>query len=101
MWRCGITFSVRAVVLALALVAYSPVDARTDKTAASSPTGSAALERILSYIHGDWDQLTRSMNRCDSVVDPKLSEPAVLYLPADFPEPESLKKMAASCKIRV
>jgi len=56
---------------------------------------------ILNYIHSNWDQLTRSMDRCDSVTDPKLSEIPVLYLPADYAEPESVKKLEATCKVRV
>ncbi|MCU1297991.1 MAG: hypothetical protein JWO91_2269, partial [Acidobacteriaceae bacterium] len=43
----------------------------------------SGLKPILQYIHSDWDVLTRSMTRCDSIVDPKLPENAVLYLPKD------------------
>ena len=59
------------------------------------------LDPILHYITSDWDVLTRSMTRCDSVVDPKLPEAALLYLPADFPEPDSVKQMEKACKVRV
>ena len=59
------------------------------------------LDPILHYITSDWDVLTRSMTRCDSVVDPKLPEAAPLYLPADFPEPDSVKQMEKACKVRV
>ena len=59
------------------------------------------LGPILQYITSDWDVLTRSMTRCDSVADPKLPEAALLYLPADFPEPDSVKQMEKACKIRV
>jgi alpha,alpha-trehalase len=41
------------------------------------------------------------MTSCDSIVDPKLSESSFLYLPADYPEPEPLKKLQLSCKIRI
>ena len=56
---------------------------------------------ILQYIHSDWDQLTRSMTRCDSIADPKVAAIPVLYFPADSPEPASVKDLAASCRVRV
>ena len=59
------------------------------------------LATILQYITSDWDVLTRSMTRCDSIADPKLPEAAMLYLPADFPEPDSVKQMEKVCKVRV
>jgi alpha,alpha-trehalase len=59
------------------------------------------LGPILHYITSDWDVLTRSMTRCDSVVDPKLPEAALLYLPSDYPEPDSVKQMEKACKVRV
>jgi alpha,alpha-trehalase len=67
---------------------------------ASAQTG-PGLGPILHYITSDWDVLTRSMTRCDSVVDPKLPEAAPLYLPADFPGPDSVKQMEKACKVRV
>ena len=59
------------------------------------------LGPILQYITSDWDVLTRSMTRCDSVVDPKLPEAALLYLPANFPEPDSVKQLEQTCKVHV
>jgi len=59
------------------------------------------LGPVLQYITSHWDLLTRSMTRCDSVADPKLPEAALLYLPADFPEPDSVKQMEKACKVRV
>ena len=59
------------------------------------------LDPVLQYIGSDWDVLTRSMLRCDSIVDPKLPEAAVLYLPANFPEPDSVKQLEGACKLRV
>ncbi|HZP61885.1 MAG TPA: trehalase family glycosidase [Terriglobales bacterium] len=41
------------------------------------------------------------MTRCDSVVDPKVPEASLLYLPAGFPEPDSVKKLQSSCRVRV
>jgi alpha,alpha-trehalase len=67
----------------------------------SSAPAKSGLASILHYIHSDWDVLTRSMSRCDSLVDPKLPEASLLYLPAGFPEPTSVKKIEGSCKVRV
>jgi alpha,alpha-trehalase len=67
----------------------------------SAEQPAVGLGAILQYIHANWDVLTRSMTKCDSVTDPKLPEASVLYLPADFPEPESVKKMESSCRVRV
>lgn len=61
----------------------------------------AGLDPILQYITAHWDVLTRSMTRCDSVVDPKLPEAALLYLPASFPEPDSVKQLEQACKVHV
>ena len=62
---------------------------------------SNGLTPILTYIDSAWDTLTRSMNDCQSVVDPKMKVAPVLYLPAGFPEPASVKKLAADCNVRV
>ncbi len=70
------------------------------QTAAKTATD-AGLKPILNYISSGWNTLTRSMTRCESVVDPKLSARAVLYLPADFPEPPELEKLQQSCKVTI
>jgi alpha,alpha-trehalase len=41
------------------------------------------------------------MTRCDSIVDPKVAAPAVLYLPADFPVPDEVTKLQQNCKVDV
>ena len=41
------------------------------------------------------------MNECQSVVDPKISEASVLYLPAGFPEPSAVQQLQAKCNVRV
>jgi alpha,alpha-trehalase len=67
---------------------------------AQAPDGKAqsdALQAISQYIANSWDSLTRSTSRCDSLVDPKRSGPAVLYLPRDYPIPESLTRIEAQC----
>ena len=59
------------------------------------------LPPILNYISTAWDTLTRSMSDCQSVVDPKLEQASVLYLPAGFAVPASVQQMTAKCNVRV
>src|SRR5580698_8474357 len=59
------------------------------------------LKPILDYISSGWDTLTRSMTECKSIVDPKVATAPVLYLPAEFVEPQSVKTLTADCKVRV
>jgi alpha,alpha-trehalase len=59
------------------------------------------LPSILSYIASSWDTLTRSLGNCQTVVDPKLAESSVLYLPAQYPEPKAVRETAERCKIQV
>jgi alpha,alpha-trehalase len=68
---------------------------------AASEGANAGLGPVLHYIASDWDVLTRSMSQCSSVVDPKLPQAAVLYLPAEFAEPTAVKELEESCKVRV
>ncbi|MGA7219379.1 MAG: trehalase family glycosidase [Candidatus Sulfotelmatobacter sp.] len=67
------------------------------------PTSSAGegLAPILDYISTAWDTLTRSMTDCQSVVDPKIKEPPVLYLPAGMPEPAAVQKLSTACNVRI
>ena len=59
------------------------------------------LQQILSYISTAWDTLTRSMTDCASIVDPKIKEAPVLYLPAGFNQPAAVQKLAAECNVRL
>jgi alpha,alpha-trehalase len=59
------------------------------------------LAPILSYISSGWDTLTRSMTDCQTIVDPKLTEASVLYLPADFPAPPAVQDLQKRCKVHV
>lgn len=66
----------------------------------ASPAGSG-LKPILEYISTAWDTLTRSMTDCQSLVDPKIKVPPVLYLPADMAEPAAVHKLSSDCNVRV
>ena len=41
------------------------------------------------------------MNDCQTVADPKLNVAPVVYLPAGFPEPAAVQKLASDCKVRI
>jgi len=89
----------RPFAAALLLLAGLSV-AVTGQTAAPAREHSG-LDPILAYISTNWDKLTRSMNSCDSIVDPKLKVAPVLYLPADFPTPPAVSQLQADCKVDV
>jgi len=84
-----------SVILSLSVFVFLHLPGR------ASASADSGLAPVLQYINSNWDVLTRSMTRCDSVVDPKLPEAAVLYLPASFPEPDSVKQLKLTCKIHV
>jgi len=79
--------------LAITLI---PAPARPDP--AADPHG---LGPILAYISTGWNTLTRSMNECSTVVDPKFAAASVMYLPADFHEPAALTELQKQCKFEV
>ena len=54
-----------------------------------------------AYIHKAWDTLTRSLEDCSALHDPKMDARPVLYLPADLPKPEGLDAIAQRCKVQV
>src|SRR4030095_1552954 len=61
----------------------------------------AALSPILEYIHSSWDTLTRSMSDCHTIVDPKLRETSILYIPARFAPPAPVKDAQKRCHLQV
>jgi alpha,alpha-trehalase len=67
----------------------------------SAPPQGQELKPILAYIATAWDTLTHSVTDCKSLVDPKMQEAAVLYLPAGMAEPEAVRKLSGECKVQV
>ena len=65
------------------------------------PVGSRKLDGILAYISSSWTALTRSTTTCEGIVDPKLVETAVLYVPADLPIPPTVGGLSRECNVRV
>jgi alpha,alpha-trehalase len=59
------------------------------------------LKPILDYISNGWTTLTRSMNDCSTIVDPKLAGKSILYVPADFTITAELHALESRCNIEV
>jgi alpha,alpha-trehalase len=64
-------------------------------------TDQRGLQPILEYISQAWGTLTRSMNECGSVVDPKIKARPVVYLPFGMAQPEAVQKLAADCNVEI
>jgi len=58
-------------------------------------------DATLRFIHSSWDSLIRSMTDCHSLVDPKVTEPPVLYLPASYATPKEVSAVVEQCHVRV
>lgn len=52
-----------------------------------------------SYIDRTWTTLTRSMDDCAALGDPKINANPVLYLPAQLPAPAAMVEVAKRCKV--
>jgi alpha,alpha-trehalase len=58
-------------------------------------------ERTRAYIGQAWSTLTRSMQDCASLSDPKVATHPVLYVPAQFPIPAELLEVSKRCQVDV
>lgn len=67
----------------------------------AQPAPANNITDVLAYIDHTWDVLTRSPLDCKTVLDARNPEHSVLYLPADYPEPASVKQLETKCKIAV
>src|ERR1700687_2859537 len=61
----------------------------------------AGLASIRQYISAGWDNLTRSMTDCASVVDPKMKVNPVIYLPAGFAAPPAVERLHTACHVDI
>jgi alpha,alpha-trehalase len=61
----------------------------------------APAPTIDAYIHQGWDSLSRSMSECQSLVDPKVTTPPLLYLPYGAPTPLQLQRLSSHCKVEI
>jgi alpha,alpha-trehalase len=87
----------RFLIAALVCGALAQTAAAGQATAADGK----GLKPVLEYISTAWDTLTRSMTDCQSLVDPKMKVPPVLYLPAGMPEPAAVQRLSSECNVRV
>jgi alpha,alpha-trehalase len=85
----------------LAAVSFGTLAQGQASSAGEGVPEGKGLKPILNYISSAWDTLTRSMNECQSVVDPKVSTPAVLYLPAKLAEPATVEHLVSDCHVQV
>ena len=93
---CGRSFVCLAGSLLLGTIAYGGQAESSNKQAEKD-----GLAPIREYIFKSWDTLTRSMEDCSTVVDSKLAENSVLYLPADFEIPASVAELQKRCHVQV
>jgi alpha,alpha-trehalase len=93
---CGRSFACLAGSLVLATITYGG-QAEASRTA----TKGEGLAPIRDYIFKSWDTLKRSMEDCATVVDPKLAENSVLYLPAEMETPASVEELEQRCHVQV
>jgi alpha,alpha-trehalase len=81
------------LILSLLCTAYAAAQAK--------PASGSGLAPIRHYITAGWDNLTRSMADCASVVDPKMKVYPVLYVPAGFAVPPAVQKLHADCQVEI
>src|SRR2546428_175694 len=84
------------LMLGLALAGFWKHAAESQGT-----TAEQGLTPIRSYISSSWDTLTRSMAKCDTLADPKLTAASVLYLPAGYPVPPAVQELQKRCHVHV
>src|ERR1043165_1181704 len=70
-------------------------------TAASAQTTKTDYSDVVQYIAKAWDVLSRSMDNCETVVDPKMPTQSMLYVPAEYPINDRLKQLESRCKVKV
>ena len=101
-FRAPGAFLALAILVCAVSAAFSP--ARSfPAPALNSPLapGADSLAGIEEYISSGWDKLTRRMNECQSLADPKTDEESVLYLPADMPAPPEVAALRDRCRVRI
>jgi len=88
---------IRGAILLAVLGSVYGTPASTAQQASPQP----GLSPILTYISRGWDALTRSMADCKTIVDSKISERSVLYLPAHFAAPAVVRDTEKRCNIQI
>ena len=58
-------------------------------------------QATLRYIHAAWDSLTRSVTDCHAIVDTKVANISILYLPAGMSAPPEVAALQQKCQVKV
>ncbi len=87
-------FALAAIPVAFA---QDSAPAATATDARPSPDPKATL----AYIHGAWDTLTRSMTDCHSLVDIKVNDNPILYMPSEVSAPPAVTELEQKCHVKV
>ena len=87
------------VALCIPLIANEP--GKPASSARPQAASSGGLAPILSYISNGWETLTRSMTDCTTIVDSKISAKSILYVPADFNVPDSVRALETKCNVEI
>ncbi|MCU1250365.1 MAG: Alpha,alpha-trehalase [Edaphobacter sp.] len=72
--------------------------AHSQPAPAPDPTENA---KIVAYISDGWNDLSRSMTDCKSLIDPKVTTAPILYLPAGTAVPSAVAAVQKQCKVEV
>jgi alpha,alpha-trehalase len=94
-------FSMKQIIRLCVLLLAAMMPFAGALTAQSPAQNAAADAKILAYINGSWDILSRSMTECKSLVDPKVTTPPVLYLPADLETPSAIATAHQQCNVEI
>ena len=94
-------FGCRMILALLVLCIVLPAGVFANSGDEMDTRKSKGLEPILGYISKAWDTLTRSLDDCHTVVDPKLLDNSVLFIPAEMAEPKQVEEMQQRCHLQV
>lgn len=92
-----VSYRCTVAILWIALLCQ-PAVSQSAKPAADRQPG---LKDVLQFIDVTWTTLTRTLDKCETLIDPKVPEHSVLYLPAEMPIPAHLQELGARCKVHV
>src|SRR5579863_2307054 len=87
----------RLLFLVVAAIKIASAQTQPATSAPAQPDSNATL----NYIHGTWGTLTRSMIDCHSLVDIKVSEDPVLYMPAEEAAPPDVQALEEKCHVKI
>ncbi|MEO7198988.1 MAG: trehalase family glycosidase [Dokdonella sp.] len=63
--------------------------------------GTSQPAKTRAYIDHAWNSLTRSVDECRALVDPKVTSRSVVYVPARMAIPASLAQSAKRCGVKI